>query len=151
MKSHLSALCLAGMACLMTAASAALPYPTNVNTLIARTDTTIISQKIVVPKNPTVIFSTSTFAPGARTPVHKHPYPHYVCIEAGTLTVVRPETGTEFLVKSGSCFVEMIDKFHYGINKGAVPVRTLVVDQVPAGVQANSMLKDPTEAEWQAH
>lgn len=132
--------------CFSAAALAAPSYQTNVNTPIARSDTTIIGQKIEVRKNPTVIFSTSVFAPGARTAVHKHPYPHYVCIEAGTLTVVRPETGTEFSVKSGSCFVEMIDKFHYGINKGSVPVRTLVVDQVPAGVQANSVLKDPKEA-----
>ena len=135
-----------GFACVSTAAFAGLPYQTNVNTLIARTDTTVIGQKVEAPKNPTVIFSTSTFAPGARTPVHKHPYPHYVCIEAGTLTIVREDTGKEFSVKSGSCFVEMIDKFHYGINKGTVPVKTLVVDQVPTGVQTNSVMKDPKEA-----
>jgi len=32
------------------------------------------------------------------------------------------------------------------------PVRTLVVDQVPASVQANNVLKDPKEAaDWHAH
>jgi len=36
------ALCFASAACFSTAAFAALPYPTNVNTLIARSDTTII-------------------------------------------------------------------------------------------------------------
>ena len=143
MMRFLLALC---FACFSTAALAAPSYQTNVNTPISRSDTTIIGQKIEVPKNPTVIFSSSVFAPGARTPVHKHPYPHYVCIEQGTLTVVREETGKEFSVKSGSCFVEMIDKFHYGINKGTVPVRALVIDQVPEGVQVNSVPKDPIEA-----
>jgi len=33
-----------------------------------------------------------------------------------------------------------------------VPVHTLVIDQVPAGVKANHVLKDPKEeAEWRAH
>ncbi len=117
----------------------ALAAQTNVNTIIARLDKTIIGQKIVVPKNPTVIFSTSTFAPGARTGVHKHPWPHYVCIEEGTLTIVGTEVGKDFDIGKGTCFLEMQGKWHYGINKGSVPVVTLVVDQVPAGVEKNSV------------
>jgi quercetin dioxygenase-like cupin family protein len=135
-----------------TAALAALPYETNVNTLIAKTDTTIIGQKIVVPKHPMVIVSSSTFAPGARTPVHKHIYPHYVYIQEGTLTIVSTETGKSFDMKPGTFFLEMLDKWHYGINKGTVPVKTLVVDQVPASVQTNRVLKDSKEAaDWRAH
>jgi quercetin dioxygenase-like cupin family protein len=148
MMRFLLALC---FACFSTAAFAALPYQTNVNTPIARSDTTIIGQKIEVPKNPTVICSSSVFAPGARTPIHKHPYPHYVYIQEGTLTIVKTDTGRSYDMKAGTFFLEMVDAWHYGINKGSVPVRTLVVDQVPAGVQANSVLKDPKEAERQAH
>jgi quercetin dioxygenase-like cupin family protein len=130
---------------LLAGTAMAADYPQNVNTILARTDTTIIGQKVNPPKNPTVIFSTSTFAPGARTPVHKHLYPHYVCIEAGTLTIVGTETGKEYAMTAGSCFLEMLDKMHYGINKGTVPVKTMVVDQVPAGVKANRVLEGEKE------
>lgn len=143
MKRLAVALCAA--AGLSTAAWGAGAYQTNVNTIVARLDTTIIGQKIEVPKNPTVIFSHSDFAPGARTAVHKHMYPHYVCVEAGTLTIVRIETGKEYPIKSGTCFLEMLDAWHYGINKGSVPVKTLVVDQVPAGVEANSVAQPPAK------
>ena len=147
-----TALCVVCFACVSTAAFAALSYPTNVNTLIARTDTTIIGQKIEVPKNPMVVVSSSVFALGAKTPVHKHLNPHYVYVQEGTLTIVSTETGKSFDMKPGTFFLEMIDKWHYGINKGNVTVRTLVIDQVPAGVAANHVLKDPSEAAgWHAH
>lgn len=128
---------------LVAAPAAAGAYQTNVNTIIARADKTIIGQSVIVPPNPTVIFSTSTFAPGARTAEHKHPYPHYVCVQSGTLTIVGTEVNKEFPIKAGSCFVEMVDKWHYGINKGPKQVVTLVVDQVPAGVANNSLPKKP--------
>jgi quercetin dioxygenase-like cupin family protein len=144
MMRFLLALCIA---CFSTAALAALPDPTYVNTPIARSDTTIIGQKIEVPKNPTVIFSSSVFAPGARTPVHKHLYPHYVYVQEGTLTIVKTDSGKSYDMKPGTFFLEMVDAWHYGINKGTMPVRTLVVDQVPAGVQANRVLTDPKETE----
>jgi quercetin dioxygenase-like cupin family protein len=118
-------------------------YQTNVNAIVGRHDRTIIGQPIVVPPKPTVIFSTSTFPPGARTPEHKHLYPHYVCVQSGTLTIVGTEVGKDFDIKKGECFVEMIDKWHYGINKGSVPAVTLVVDQVPAGVEKNNVPKPP--------
>lgn len=130
--------------CLLAATVApalAADYQTNVNTVIARADKTIIGQSVVVPKNPTVIFSSSTFAPGARTPEHKHPWPHYVCIQQGTLTIVGTEVGKDYAFSKGQCFLEMLDKWHYGINKGSVPVVTLVVDQVPAGTAKNSVPK----------
>lgn len=128
---------------LLVGVAAAADYETNVNTIIARRDKTIIGQSVEVPKNPTVIFSTSTFAPGARTPEHKHPWPHYVCIQEGTLTIVGTEVGKTLDFHKGQCFLEMLDKWHYGINKGTVPVVTLVVDQVPAGVEKNSVTKTP--------
>lgn len=125
----------------LTGSARAADYQTNVNTIIAKLDKTIIGQRVEVPKNPTVIFSTSTFAPGARTVEHKHPWPHYVCIQEGTLTIVGTEVGKDFPMSKGSCFLEMLDKWHYGINKGTVPVVTLVVDQVPAGIAKNSVTK----------
>jgi len=120
--------------------AAAADYQTNINTIIARHDKTLIGQTIAVPKNPAIIFSTSTFAPGARTPEHKHPWPHYICVQQGVLTIVGTEVGKEFPLSKG-CYIEMLDKWHYGINKGTVPVVTLVVDQVPGGVEKNNVPK----------
>ena len=128
------------------AALAAPSYPTNVTTPIARTDNTIIGQKNEVPKNPTVMFYSTEFVPGARTPIHKHPYPHYAYVESGTLTIVQTDTGKSFDIKAGTFFLEMVDAWHYGINKGSVPVRVLVTDLVPMGVQTNTVLKDTKEA-----
>jgi quercetin dioxygenase-like cupin family protein len=139
----LSAIC---FACLSAAALAAPPAPAIVTIPIAKTNTTIIGQKFKVPKNPTVIATSMVFMPGARTPIHKHLYPHYAYIEEGTLTVVNTETGKTYVTKPGTFFSEMLNTWHYGINKGTVPVRILVIDQVPAGVQTNSVMKDPKEA-----
>ena len=141
-----------GFVCVSAASAAALTPQTPVTTPIVKTDTTIIGQKIEVPKNPTLVATSLVFAPGARTPVHKHLYPHYAYVEEGTLTIVNTQTGKSYDVKAGSFFAEMIDTWHYGINKGAVPVRLLVIDQLPTGVKANTVLKDSKEAtNWKAH
>jgi quercetin dioxygenase-like cupin family protein len=123
-------------------ATAARSAETNVNTPIARETTTIIGQKVSPPTNATIIASTSIFPPGARTPVHKHLYPHYVFVTEGTLTITNVETGRSYQVTAGHFLVEMLDTWHYGHNDGAVPVRTYVVDQVPAGVKENRVLRE---------
>ena len=138
-------LVLLGFVCASAASAATLPAQTPVaapiTTPIVKTDTTIIGQKIVVPKHPTLVATTIVFAPGARTPVHKHLYPHYAYVEDGTLTIVNTQSGKSYEVKAGSFFAEMIDTWHYGINQGAVPVRLLVIDQLPARVKTNSVMK----------
>ena len=82
------ALCLA---ILPAATFAASPVP--VSTAVTSVDTTIIGQKIEVPRDPTVIVSTIVFGPGAKTPIHKHLYPHYAYVLEGTLTITNGETG----------------------------------------------------------
>jgi len=142
MKRTLFALCLAGMP---IAALAAPPAP--VSTPITTVDTTVIGQKINVPNDPTVIVSSIVFAPGARTPVHKHIYPHYAYVEEGTLTITNVQTGKTFDVATGQFLVEMQDTWHYGENRGKTPVRLLIVDHVPKGVKANVVPIDSKEAE----
>jgi quercetin dioxygenase-like cupin family protein len=110
-------------------------------TAVARTHTTIAGQPIVVPERPDVIVSIATFPPGARLPEHKHLHPHYVYVLQGVLTVVNTETHKTFDVKAGDFVVEMQDIWHYGINNGAVPVKLLVIDQVPAGAKNNLVPK----------
>ena len=128
-----AALCLAALPALGAA---------NSNTPIARVTTTIIGQPVSPPANATIIASTSVFPPGARTPVHKHLYPHYVFVTQGTLTITNAETGRSYRVGAGHFLVEMLNTWHYGHNDGSVPVRTYVVDQVPAGLTDNRVLRD---------
>lgn len=129
MKRILCAICVA----LPVAAMAAPP----VSAPVATADKTVVGQPIEVPRHPTVIATIVTFQPGDKTAVHKHLYPHYGYMLEGVLTIVNTETGKSFELKPGSFLVEMMDKWHYGENRGKTPVKMLVVDQVPAGVKAN--------------
>ncbi len=102
---------------------------------------TVTGQKIVVPPNADYIASIGTFPPGAKLPVHKHLYPHLVYVMEGVLTVTNTETGKSFTVKEGDFIAEMMNTWHYGENKGAVPVKLLVIDEVPHGVADNMVPK----------
>jgi len=113
-----------------------------VTALVDVTKTTITGQTITVPVNPEVRVNTVTFAPGARLPVHKHLYPHYVYVLEGTLSVTNVETGKSFDLTAGTFFAEMIDTWHYGENKTAAPLKLLVIDQVPAGTKSNTIVRD---------
>ena len=107
--------------------------------------TTVTGQQIEVPEHPKVTAAFATFPPGAALPVHKHPYPHYVYVMEGTLTVTNEQTGKSFEVHPGEFFAEMEDTWHYGKNNGQVPVKLLVIDQVPPGVARNVIPKRSQE------
>ena len=110
-------------------------------TPLAALDKTIIGQDIEVPKDAHAVAVIAQFPPGAKLPEHKHPYPHYVYVLEGTLTVINTETGKTFTVKQGDMLAEMIDTWHYGINKTPQPVRLLVIDMLPNGVTSNMVPK----------
>ncbi len=128
---------------LVVNAAGADAVPTVQITPVARMNTTITGQPIIVPDRPDVIVSTATFPPGARLPEHRHPYPHYVYVLEGVLTVVNTDANKTVVVKAGDFFVEMQNTWHYGINNGAVPVKLLAIDQVPAGTPNNLVPKQP--------
>lgn len=112
-----------------------------VSTPIVQTRTTNAGQPIDVPAHPTVIVSQTTIAPGARIRSHKHPYPHYVYVVDGTLTVVDETTGKTFQIDRGGFFAEMTDRWHHGENRGTTMVRLIAIDQVPEGVARNMVMK----------
>jgi quercetin dioxygenase-like cupin family protein len=112
-----------------------------VSTPIVQTRTTNAGQPIAVPAHPTVIVSQTTIAPGARIRSHKHPWPHYVYVVEGTLTVVDETTGKAFQIKRGGFFAEMTDRWHHGENRGTTMVRLVAIDQVPPGVARNMVMK----------
>jgi quercetin dioxygenase-like cupin family protein len=113
----------------------------SVSAPVAQMRTTNTGQPIVVPAHPTVIVSQTTLAPGGRTPSHKHPYPHYVYVLEGTLTVVDEQSGRTFETRKDGFFAEMVDTWHHGENRGKTPVRILAIDQVPEGVTRNMVMK----------
>lgn len=145
MTRYLAALSIVGIACFSMEVQAASSHPAPVSTPVASVGTTIIGQKIAIPKDPTVIVSTIVFAPGARTPVHKHLYPHYAYVLEGTLTITNVQSGKSFDVTAGQFLAEMQDTWHYGENKGTVPVRLLIVDHLPKGVTVNSVPMAPKD------
>src|ERR1051326_5097761 len=108
---------------------------------VARTDKTVLGQPVVAPPNAELRAFTVEFGPGARLRVHKHPWPHYVYVEKGTLTVMNDETGKPLTFKQGSFFVEMLNTWHYGINKTNAPVKLLVIEQMPKTAASNTVLK----------
>jgi quercetin dioxygenase-like cupin family protein len=112
-------------------------------TPVVRTNKTVTGQPIVVPDHPDVIVSIATFPPGARLAEHQHSHPHFVYVLEGVLTVVNTDAHRTFTVKAGDFVAEMQDTWHYGINKGSVPVKLLVIDQVPAGTANNLIVRKP--------
>lgn len=106
-------------------------------TPVKSTSVTSIGQPIVLPQgNVEVAASIFDIAPGATLPVHKHPFPRYAYVLAGTLKVTNVDTGKSDTFKTGDFIVEMIDQWHQGANIGLEPVKLLVIDQVAAGAQA---------------
>lgn len=111
-------------------------------TPIRSTTTTSTGQPITLPqKNVEAAASIFEIAPGAKLPVHKHPFARYAYVLAGTLQVTNVDTGHSDTFKPGDFIVEMIDQWHTGANIGSDPVKLLVIDQIEAG-QPVTVLKD---------
>ena len=134
-------LLISAAAIIMATSAHAADMPKIRVTPLSRTSTTITGEKIDVPSSPEVVSSIATFPPGAELPIHKHPWPHYVYVLEGNLTVFNVDTGKSFVAKQGQFIVETNANWHYGKNEGTVPVKLLVIDQLPAGTKSNMTLK----------
>lgn len=105
-------------------------------TPVTTTSVTADGRPIVLPqKDAQVVVSIYDIAAGATLPVHKHPYPRYAYVLAGTLQVTKADTGETFTYKPGDFVVEVIDEWHKGASIGSDPVKLLVIDQIEKGVQ----------------
>ncbi|RJT32857.1 cupin domain-containing protein [Mesorhizobium waimense] len=114
--------------------------PVVVTPLADRTQTAS-GQPITLPqKNVQVLVSTFDIAVGATLPVHKHPFPRYAYVQAGTLQVTNVETGKSNTYKTGDFIIEMIGQWHQATNVGDGPVKLLVIDQVEQGAK-NTVLR----------
>jgi quercetin dioxygenase-like cupin family protein len=114
---------------------------TVVVTSILSTTVTLGGQPILLPrKDAQVLVSLFEIPPGVALPVHKHPYPRYGYVLAGTLRITDMETRKSFVYKSGEFIVETVGHWHQGVNIGTVPLKLLVIDQVEKG-QNNTILR----------
>lgn len=103
--------------------------------------TTSSGQPIVLPqKDAQVIVSTYEIPPGAVLPKHKHPFPRYAYVQAGTIEVTNLDTGKTQTFKTGDFILEAVDQWHFGANKGNAPVKLLVIDMVEKGA-VNTVLQ----------
>ena len=98
-------------------------------------------QPIVMPqKDVQITVSTYDIAPGAKLPEHKHPFPRYGFMEAGTLRVTNIETGKSDTYKQGDFILESVDQWHKAENVGNKPIKLPVIDLMPKGA-TNTILK----------
>ncbi len=73
-----------------------------------------------------------TIAPKATLPLHKHPLINAGYLVSGELDVHSQE-GPELHLKAGEALVELVDKYHYGVNPGDEPAVIVVFYVGPAG------------------
>jgi len=99
------------------------------------TGKTIVGETIRYPQGDAhVTAAIVTLAPGGRTILHKHGVPLFAYILSGVLTVDYGAHGTR-TYRQGQSFMEAMDIAHFGINKGAQPVRILAVYMGAAGAK----------------
>lgn len=102
---------------------------------------TASGQPITLPQqNVRVSVSIFDIAPGAKLPVHKHPFARYALVESGSLEVTNVESGQSTVYEKGDFIVEMIDQWHRAENVGADAVRLVVIDQVEGDTE-NTLLR----------
>lgn len=96
---------------------------------VLSTTVTSSGQPIVLPqKDAQVVVSTYEIAPGATLPEHKHPFPRYGYVLAGSLRVINDDTGKTEDFKTGDFILEAVGQWHRGINPGSDPLKLLVID-----------------------
>jgi quercetin dioxygenase-like cupin family protein len=74
---------------------------------------------------PEVAVMRFTIPPQTALPIHKHPAINAAYVIDGELTVFQ-EGGIQRNFKKGEVVIEMVEKWHHGINQGSVPVELVV-------------------------
>jgi len=77
--------------------------------------------------------------PGGETGRHMHPYPTFVYVLEGAIDV-EMDGGMVHTYRAGDSFLEVLNTWHNGKNKGTTPAKVLVVF---AGVHAKPNLVRP--------
>jgi quercetin dioxygenase-like cupin family protein len=84
-------------------------------------------------KNPEITILGYEIPPGIRLPMHKHPVINAGVVLQGKLTVITKD-GKQLILNSGDSIVELVDKWHYGVNQGISPVKLIMFYAGEVGV-----------------
>lgn len=76
-------------------------------------------------KNPEITILSYEIPPGIRLPMHKHPVINAGVVLQGKLTVITKD-GKQLNLNAGDSIVELVDKWHYGVNQDTVPVKLIM-------------------------
>ena len=74
---------------------------------------------------PEVTILKITIPPKTTLPLHQHPEINAGVLLKGNLTVIS-ETKDTLHLKTGDPIIELVNKWHYGINEGSDPVEIIV-------------------------
>jgi quercetin dioxygenase-like cupin family protein len=103
-------------------------------TPVISTSVTVSGQPIILPQEQAqVSVAMYEIARGAVLPEHKHPFPRYGYLLAGSLRVTNTETGKSEDYKPGNFILESVGQWHRGANVGDEPIKLLVIDFVKRG------------------
>ena len=97
------------------------------STVILQSSKTVIGQDIQYPLlRPEVTTLLVEIAPGGQTGRHQHPVTEFAYILEGTLTVDIEGQGQKVFTP-GQGFIEAMNTWHNGMNRGTTPVKILAV------------------------
>jgi len=74
---------------------------------------------------PEITILRITIPPKTRLPLHRHPVINAGVLLKGELTVVSEDKKT-LRLKAGDSIVELVNKWHYGVNEGDEPAEIIV-------------------------
>ena len=74
---------------------------------------------------PEIVLVKYTIPPQTALPIHQHPSINAAYVMSGEVTVVK-EGGGERTFRKGEAIIEMVGKWHHGINRGATPTELIV-------------------------
>lgn len=114
-------------------------------TPILRTGRTIADQPLKLPQGEAEMVAILVDIPaGGALPIHQHPWSRFFYVERGTLRVINQNTGASMDFNAGRVLPEAVAQWHHGEAVGDGPVRLIVIDLVPPGV--NNTVMKPTSA-----
>lgn len=113
----------------------AAPGPVGLSaTTVLQTTTTAVGQPVQFPQTRNQWTAVMLeIAPGGRVGRHQHPVPNLVYVLEGEITVEADGHPTR-TYRQGQAFAESVNHWHDGLNRGATPVRVLVVFAGEEGV-----------------
>lgn len=83
--------------------------------------------------------------PEAPSPYTNHPWSRFVYVERGSLRVHNHYTGASLDFQAGQVLPEVVAQWHEARALGNAPVRLIVIDLVPPGVN-NTIMKGAVPA-----